>query len=157
MRVSKANEEFITQPPIDFIDTTIVISNWETVSANLSNGKAAELFLIYVEQTNNGATVEDLEIEITINGTAYTWTISNAVSGTPYYLQIGHNLTAGDFTPVQGTSIRGVLLGPASDNDLRPFRAKTVGLVRVRQTTAVDVVAAQIEMNIVWNKLEVVA
>jgi hypothetical protein len=34
-----------------------------------------------------------------------------------------------------------------------PFNAASIGLIRVRQTTAVDGVTAQIEVNIVWDKL----
>ena len=156
MRTDKPNKAFITQLPVDWIDTALVASTWETVEANLSGGHPAKLYLIYVEQTNNGATVEDIEVEIDINGSTLNWTIPNAVSGTPYYLQIGHDQLLGDFDPVYGTSIRGVLLGPASNSDLQPFTARTVGLIRAVQTTGVDAVAAQIEVNIVWDKLEAV-
>ena len=92
------------QPPIDWIDTSIVQDAWETVTSDLSSGKKAKIFVCLVEQTNNGATAEDLEIEITINGTAYTWSLT-ANSGTPYYLFMNATTLSGtDFLESSSTS-----------------------------------------------------
>jgi len=40
---------------------TLVEDTWETVVANLSDGRPVRLWYIRVEQTNNGATAEDIE------------------------------------------------------------------------------------------------
>lgn len=140
-----------TQLPIDYIDTSLVINTWETVSSNLSGGKPARIWYVLLEQTNNGATDEDIELEITINGTAYTFT-QTAVSGTQYRLRFSYELTGGDFNPVLSTSA--VMFGSAGSGTFSvPFNCSSIGLIRVRQTSAVDVTAAQIEVNIVWDKL----
>jgi len=141
-----------TQLPVDYIDTSLVQNTWENVVADLSGGKPARLWLIIVEQENNGATVETIELEITINGTAYTWTLTGIASGTPNYCYISTGLTAGDFTTANGATIYTVL---AADPDLSvPFTVESVGLIRVRQTTDVDGTSAQIEVNVVWDRLE---
>lgn len=143
---------FQTQLPIDFLDAALVINVWETVSVDLSENAPAKLWFIQVEQTNNGAAVEDLELEITINGTAYTWPLAGIASGAIQFCFIGVTLSAGDFTPGFSANVRTV--GNALDPDTAvPFVAGDVGLIRVRQTTAVDVVSAQIEVNLVWEKL----
>lgn len=139
-----------SQPPVDYLDDTLTIDTWETVSADLSGGMPAKLLVIIVEQTNNGATAETIELEMTIDGTAYTFTI-NANSGTKYYCVLLETLTAGDFTPNSTTDVRTV---SGLDPDFAsPFYAGSVGLIRVRQTTTVDGTSAQIEVNIMWEKL----
>ena len=75
-------QEFIEQIPIDYIDTTLVQNTWETVDADLSDGAPVRILYVIVEQTNNGATGETIELEMTINGTAYTMTFNNIGSGT---------------------------------------------------------------------------
>jgi hypothetical protein len=140
-----------TQLPVDYIDTTLVINTWETVVANLSGGNRAKLWYVTVEQTNNGATNETIEFEMTINGTAYTWTI-NAVSGSTYYIYFTMNLATGDFEPVSSAaSVRTFIV--VDNTHPISFNAKSVGLMRVRQTTDVDGTSAQIEVNTVWEKL----
>lgn len=140
-----------SQLPVDFIDATIVINAWETVEADLSEGLPARLWHIEVEQTNNGAAAEDLEFEITINGTAYTVTLSGIASGVISYIHVSNNLSGGDFLFLGSTQIRTV--GTFVNFNAIPFNAASVELIRVRQTTAVDVVSAQIEVNMKWDKL----
>ena len=143
-----------TQLPVDYITTgvadPIVINTWYTATANLSGGKPAKLLYILVEQTNNGATAETIELEITINGTAYVFTAA-CDDGSEYYGRIRHYLVGGDFDTV--LSITQSLTNALSNAHSVAFIAEKVGLIRVRQTTAVDAVAAQIEVNIVWEKL----
>jgi hypothetical protein len=146
-----AQKRWQTQLPVDYLDATLVINTWETVRADLSEGEPAKLWLIVLEQTNNGAAAEDLELEITINGTAYTWSIT-AASGTMYYCFIDDSLSGGDFATTQATNPRTVGIGFDVGNLTVPFMVDTVGLIRVRQTTAVDGVSAQIEVNIIWEK-----
>lgn len=140
-----------SQLPVDYLDTTLTINTWETVDANLSDGSPARIWFIMVEQTNNGATTETIEIEITINGTAYTRSRSMS-SGTIYYIIVTANLTTGDFTLADSTTASTVR-GYPQVNAAVPFNAASVGLIRVRQTTSVDATAAQIEVNVVWDKL----
>ena len=147
----KTLEYFKTQKPVDYIDTSLTIDTFETVKADLSDGAPAKLWYIIIEQTDNGATNEDLELAVTINGTVYSWTLT-AVDGTPYFCTIAMGLTTSDFTPATSTDSKTVG-NDVSDFEAIPFVAETVGLVRVKQTTDVDGVAAQIEVNIVWEKL----
>lgn len=142
------------QLPIDYIDTSLVINTWETIVADLSSGRPCQLGHMYIEQTNNGATAEDIELEITINGTAYTWTIA-AASGTPYYLFISSALTAGDFQTASSATSYSV--GTQVSSLYKPFNAAYVSLIRVRQTSDVDGISAQIEFNLAWDKLVAVA
>lgn len=138
------------QLPIDYLDASLTINTWETVVADLSEGQPAKLHHIAVEQTNNGATVETIEIEITINGTAYTWTLTGIADGAPIFLLITHNLDTGDFETNSTTSLQCV--SALDDDRSQPFVAERIGLIRVRQTTDVDGTSAQIEVNAVWDK-----
>jgi hypothetical protein len=162
------NLQYITNPryiwkdqlPIDFIETTIVINTWNTVIANLSGGDPAMLLYLYFEQTNNGATGETIECEITINGTAYTEAVAGLSSGSIQYVYMEPNLTGGDFTINGSTTATSFGTGSIVPIEgVRPyinnwFIAESIGLIRIRQTSAVDVVSAQIEVNAVWRKLE---
>jgi len=141
-----------TQLPVDYLDISLVINTWETVIADLSGGKPARLWYIIIEQTNNGATAEDLELEITINGTAYTITIP-ADSGTPYYVTMLFSLVAGDFS-FEGVTASRSVGDPVTYYKAMPFVGVNVGLIRIRQTTDVDITSAQIEVNIIWDRLE---
>ena len=143
-----------TQLPVDYIDTSLTINAWENVSADLSGGDPARLWFIIVEQTNNGATVETIQLEITINGTAYTWEAAFD-SATAQYGMITFSLVAGDFQPYLTSTANISIRGLNAYNGI-PFTASTVGLIRVRQTTDVDATSAQIDVNIVWDKLEAV-
>jgi len=143
-----------SQLPIDYLDASLTINTWETVDADLSEGDPARLVYVIVEQTNNGAAVEDIELEITINGTAYTWTLSGIASGALIYCGISANLATGDFETVsQATNPR--MVQALDDDHSHPFVAESIGLIRTQQTSAVDGVSAQIEVNIVWDKLVV--
>lgn len=147
-----------TQLPVDFLDDSLTINDWSTVSADLSGGEPVNLWYIQLEQTNNGGTPETLELEINMVNpstgvvTAYTFTLA-CNSGTIYYAIINRNLTGGDFTCILSATAYSVNASPSANVAL-PFFTASVGLIRVRQTTDVDVVAAQIEVNITWEKLE---
>ena len=143
-----------TQKPIDYLDTTLTINTYEEVTADLSGGRPARLWYILLEQTNNGATQEDLTLEITINGTAYEFTIT-ATSGTQYHCIMSYDLTTGDFTPAVTST--DMTVGSSFTNFAVPFDAASVGLIRVKQTTDVDGTSAQIEVNIIWEKLVPIA
>lgn len=156
MSLSRRRRTFVTQPPVDWIETSLTMLAIETVETDLSEGQPAELYMIIVEQTNNGATAEDIMVNITINGTVVQWDLSGIASGTPQYLQIDKNLSGTTFNPTHGTSARGVLLGTVSSSDILPFVAESVSEITVQQTSTVDAVAAQIEVNIIWAKAEVV-
>lgn len=156
MTLHKAYPRYIwkTQLPVDYLDTSLTINNFETVNADLGGNDPVRLWYILVEQTNNGATAEDIELEITINGTAYTWTASCA-SGVINFGRFTYQLSAGDFETNLHTTANTVGGGEDADQSV-PFIAETVGLIRVRQTSTVDGTAAQIEVNIKWDKLEAV-
>lgn len=142
-----------SQIPIDYIDTSLVINTPETVAADLSAGDPARLWYVIIEQTNNGAAVEDIELLMTVNGTVYTFAQGAAASGTRYHGYFTYAQTGSDFSPAFSANI--ITLGSAM-NDLDhaiPFTAETIGLITTQQTTAVDGVAAQIEVNITWDKL----
>jgi len=141
-----------TQLPVDYIDTSLVQNTWENVSADLSGGVPVRLWFIIVEQTNNGATAEDIELEMTINGTAYTVAVT-ADDSTQYFVSVSYSLTAGDFSFLAGTQKGLVGSGVIDIRSAVPFIASSVELIRVRQTTDVDGTSAQIEVNIVWDKL----
>lgn len=143
-----------TQLPVDYLDTSLVMNNFENVSADLSEGVPARIWYIRVEQTNNGVTAEDVELEITINGTAYTVGLAGIASGTPMYVRLIADLAAGDFSFVDYATLYQLGDGLGAQQTAIPFTADSIGLIRVRQTTGVDPVAAQIEVNIIWDKLE---
>jgi|APSaa5957512576_1039674.scaffolds.fasta_scaffold49490_1 hypothetical protein len=125
------------------IANPIVINTWYTALETTKNVKA---FYLVFEQTNNGATNETIVIELTIDGTVYTFS-GSAASGDPRYVSFDAN---GDIS-VQG-SIEQIL---ALDLDQSaPLETRSLS-IRVRQTTAVDVVSAVIEVNMVYATLEV--
>lgn len=140
-----------TQLPVDYLDTTLVINTWETVSADLSGGLPAKLWFIVMVQTNNGATAETIELEITINGVAHTFTFSGIGSATPGYGYYNADLSAGTWKTQATTTI--ITVGSIESDAAVPFIAESIGLIRVRQTTGVDGTSAQIEVNIAWEKL----
>lgn len=142
-----------TQPPIDWLDTSLVINTWETVAADLSGGEPCRLLIISVTQTNNGASPETIQLEITVDETAYAIEFLNVTSGTPNYLFLSMNLSGGDF--LFGSTLSKVTVGAPNNFQYQaiPFDCAKVGLIRVRQTTTVDAVSAQIEVNIAWEKM----
>ena len=141
-----------TQLPVDYLDVTLVQDAWETIVADLSEGAPAKIWYIIVEQTNNGAAVEDIELEITINGTVYLWDPAAVVSGARMYCYVTFQQTLGDFNTFEVNTLNTVGSAAGSVEHTIPFVAQSVELIRVRQTTAVDGVAAQIEVNIFWER-----
>lgn len=151
-RISANKEGFFkAQLPVDYLDTSLVQNTWETVSSDLSKGKPAKLLFIIIEQTNNGASGEDIELEITINGTPYTWTLTMS-NGIKNYCYITKDLLTGDFATSSNTGIYSVGSVGFALETADPFVCSKVGLIRVRQTTDVDGTSAQIEVNIAWEK-----
>ena len=125
------------------VDPIVVQNFWYTPLVETDDVKA---YYLLVEQTNNGAAVEDIELEVTHNGTVDTLTIVGAISGTIYYAVYD---VAGVIT--FSTSVRQVI---SLDLDQSaPMETKSM-MIRARQTTAVDIVAAQIEVNMVYATLE---
>jgi len=141
-----APEAWVQQDPIDWDDATIVQNTWEEVDADLSAGQPAKLLYVTVEQTNNTATVEDIELEITINGVANTWSLGAIVSGAIHFC----GLTIEGVTVDQTGAVR--MVRALDDDHSVPLAAENIGMIRVRQTTTVDGVSASIEVNIVWDK-----
>ncbi len=128
-----------TDVPID----PIVINDWYVALEPTRNVK---VWYLIIEQTNNGATNEDLEIELTINGVVFIANGAAIVSGDPRYIVAG---STGVFDDVGG--VRQVL---SLDGDQSaPLETRSLG-IRVRQTTAVDLVSAIIEVNMVYATLE---
>lgn len=155
---------WLDQLPVDYstsgVANPVVINTWYTVESDLSDGKPAKLGYILVEQTNNGATAEDLEIEITIinpdgSSETITWTITGATNGTPYFLYFANTLLASTFQPIQSTS--GFVAFGKSSADKSYFNVRAISQIRVRQTSAVDLVSAYIEFNMDWKKLTAVS
>lgn len=140
-----------TQKPIDYLDTSLVVDTWENVSDDLGAGKPVKIWSVIIEQTNNGAAVENLELEISINGVPHIWSIANAASGTPYYCYITNEQSAGNYGVASSSSAR-TFNSLGLGNISIPF-SQLISLIRVRQTTNVDVVSAQIEVNITFAKL----
>ena len=141
-----------SQLPVDYLDTSLTINTWENVTADLSAGKPARLWYIQIVQTNNGATAETVVIEITVNGVALTRTLTGIANTVKHYVYVTESQTTGKFTLWSGTVANTV--GNGIDPDAgRYLTAESIGLIRVKQTTAVDVTTAQIEVNIVWDKL----
>jgi len=141
--------EWISQDAVDFIDTSLTINDWSQVIADLSEGIPARLWFIILEQTNNGATAEDIELELTINGTTITWS-GTLDSGTPYLCYVGY-----DNNPYLSAGVNSVNNSGYTAQTV-PLNCNSVALIRVRQTTDVDLTSAQIEVNIIWDKLSVV-
>ncbi len=157
VKYQTARKIWKTQLPVDYIDNSLVQNAWETVSADLSGGDPVKFWWILMEQTNDGAAVEDVELEMTlahpVTGvmTPYTVTFAGIASGVRRYVSVSSALVGGDFSFTDPGAVR--LVGSSlSSGAAHHFTAASVGLIRVRQTTAVDGVAAQIEVNIVWDK-----
>ena len=142
-----------TQKPIDYLDTTLTINTPETVVADLSGGRPAKIWFFIVEQTNNGAAVETLVVHITINGTVYDVTLTGVASGAQSYISCYTDLATGDFNFNDSAAGTYTMGSPGKANLAIPFTARSIGLITVEQTSAVDGVSAQIEVNIVWEKL----
>ena len=155
---------FLTQLPIDYATASVVdplvINDWYTAVADLSGGKPVKFVGIIIEQTNTDVTAETIELEITlahpVTGVMTTYTFAMALdSGTAYYGIIEYSLDTGNFTLTLTTSqTQPLWIGEKYSS--HSFTVGAVGLIRTRQTTAVDAVSAYIEVNIVWEKLTAV-
>ena len=121
----------------------IVINDWYTALVSTDNVKA---WYLLVEQTNNGAAAETIVTELTINGTTYTNTDAAAASGVLQYMHLD---TDG---ALQNQATARQLLS-LDDDQSAPLETQSLQ-IRVRQTTAVDVVAAQIDVNMVYATKE---
>ncbi len=121
-----------------------VLNDWYTPLPLTRNVKA---FYLIVEQTNNGATAENLEVELTVDGVVHLGTIPGATNGTPFYKYIDYS---GGFWA--SATVRQIL---ALDLDQSaPLETESLK-IRVKQTSAVDAVSAQIEVNMVYATKEV--
>ena len=121
----------------------IVINTWYTAFETTRNVKA--WYLIF-EQTNNGASAESIEIEITIDGTVFTTGSINTASGSAMYVNLNADGDLG-----RSTTVRQLL--SRDDDQSAPLETRSLS-IRVRQTTAVDVVSAILEVNMVYQTLE---
>lgn len=133
------NLDYITTVVVD----PIVINDWYTA---LETRRGIKAYYLIVEQNNNGAAAEDLEVELTINGIVYVASLGALVSGTSYYV----NATITAAFSVFAT-VRQILSLDADQS--APLETKSLK-IRVRQTTVVDGVSAQIEVNLVYEELQ---
>ena len=147
-----------TQLPIDYLDASLTINTPEVVSADLSSGKPAKIWVIEIEQTNNGATDETIVLHITMPNpstgaeTVYDVTITTAGDGAIHWVYLNRALATGDYSFITSTSARTMGSNNMATTAI-PFTAGYVGLITVEQTSTVDVTTAQIEVNIQWEKL----
>ena len=120
----------------------ITINTWYVPLLPTANVKA---YYLIVEQTNNGATAEDIVVELTIDGTVVFASLGCA-SGTVYYMRLDE---------VGGLRFSGTVRQVLSldDDQSAPLEDVSLG-IRVRQTSAVDAVSAIIEVNMVYATLE---
>lgn len=127
---------------LDFITTSvdaIVIQNkWYTALPLTKNFKG--LYLI-VEQTNDGAADETIEVEYLIDGVALT-PATLLGSGVATY----HGINTYGAVVTNAAAIPMVF---ADFDQTFPLETKSLRL-RVRQTSVVDAVAANIEVNMVY-------
>lgn len=114
----------------------IVINDWYTALETTRNVKG---WYLLVEQTNNGAAVETIVTELTIGGTVYTNTDAAAASGVLQYMYL-------DTDGVLQNQATARQLLSLDDDQSAPLETRSLQ-IRVRQTTAVDAVAAQIDVN----------
>lgn len=128
---------------LDWDEDTLVQNTWYTALATTEDVKA---WYIVVEQTNNGAAVETIEVELTIDGTVYTETLVGLASGTPMYLTFL-------YTGVLASQALVIQVLSRDNDQSAPLETRSLQ-IRVRQTTPVDPVAAQIEVNMVYATKE---
>ena len=122
----------------------IVINTWYTALLPTEDVKA---WYIIVEQTNTGASDEDLEIEFIIDGAVEVFALAGRISGSVYYLLLNHEgnwYTSGSVSQILSRDV----------DQSAPLETRSLG-IRVRQTSAVDVTSAIIEVNMVYATLEV--
>ena len=134
------NLDYITSSVVD----PIVINTWYVALAPTRNVKA---WYLIIEQTNDGAAVETIEVELTIDDIVYTDTLAGVASGAINYMTFD---TDGVFGTTGATI--GQLLSLDADQSA-PLETRSLG-IRVRQTTAVDATGATIEVNMVYETKE---
>ncbi len=144
---------FKTQATANIQDTTLVQNAWKTYSADLSAGKIAKVWVIKLTQTNNDATAETVELEITFNNVVTLWTLTNIASADSIYCSMMPN-TSGTYTTYYNSAFQTVFSTGAAVGI--PFQG-LVGLIRYRQTSTVDGTSASIDIEIDWEKLVGVA
>ena len=128
---------------LDWINTSLTINEWYTALATTRN---VRVWYLVVEQTNNGAAAEILEVELTIDGAAPITRSVAAVSGTADYIYIDWNGALVDQAAV-------VQLLSLDNDQSAPLETRSLQ-VRVRQTSDVDATSAQIEVNMVYQTIE---
>ena len=120
----------------------VVLNVWYEALPVTRNVKA---YYLIVEQTNAGATAEDIVLELTIDGVPFVY--SRLIgSGVPYYYLMN---SSGIFDSA-ATVIQ--LLSLDFDQSA-PLETRSLG-IRVRQTSVPDVASAIIEVNMVYATLE---
>ncbi len=126
--------------PID----PIIQNDWYEALVDLEDVKA---YYLVIEQTNNGAAVEDIEVEITLNGVPYIYAGAAMASGVPAYLRFG--ITA----VINGPGVPMQMVALDADQSA-PLETRLLS-IRVRQTTPVDAVSAIIDVNLAGATKEV--
>ena len=116
----------------------ITINVWYTATLPIRNVKA---YYLIVEQTNTGGTAEDIVCELTINGTIYNYS-ANIASGAAQYIFSYLGALGGSGSARQFLSL--------DADQSAPLQTRSLG-IRVRQTSAVDVTSAIIEVNLVYT------
>lgn len=127
----------------DIVDP-LVINTWYEALPLTRNIK---MLYCQVEQTNNGAAPEDLEVEFTIDGAVINRALPGEVSGATNYMIVNtlRQLLG------SGPAARMIL---ANDPDqAAPLETRSLR-IKVRQTSAVDLVSAFIEVNANYFTLE---
>lgn len=124
------------------VDAIVILNKWYTPLTTTRNVKA---WYLVVEQTNNGATNENIEVELNIDGTPLVYA-AVANSGTTYYIHF-----AFDGTLISGTGAWQI--GSLDVDQSAPLETRSLQ-VRVRQTSVVDITAAQIEVNMIYATKE---
>jgi len=121
----------------------VVINTWYTALTPTRNVKA---YYLIIKQTNTGATIENIEAELIIDGIVTT-DVRDFTSGVEYYTRFSNTY---DFDIKYNIPTQ--LLALDLDQSA-PLETRSLG-IRVRQTTAVDITSAIIEVNMVYATLE---
>ncbi len=138
----KANRQIYEFKVLDYTNNSLTINEWLTPLDTALNIKAT--YLVF-EQTNNGATAEDIELELILDGVVRTVS-QTADSGVRYWIIINH-------FNVISTVLFGQQLMTSDFDQSASISSKSVK-IRVRQTSTVDVTSASIEVNMLYHKLE---
>ena len=120
----------------------IVINDWYVPLVPTRNVKAHYLI---IEQTNDGAAAETIEVELTVDGTVYSKSISMNSASPAYFFLTNEGVVNGSYTVLQMLSL--------DADQSAPLETRSLG-IRVRQTSAVDATGAVIEVNMVYETKE---